>query len=261
MKLLWVIDSGRAPIYLFGGGPPPRWRWSDPEIEALVRESDEFWNEAPEIDEADRALAVKYGVDSERPLATWVDAADMERVERAATDKDVSMDLLRAVRPWLAAQLLKMAFESKAGPLAENSAEVVLANVAKDAGVAVHSEMGSPEGAFALFAGLSREAEVDRLRSTLDDIEAGADAFVRDAEAVARGDEGVGERLVERMRSGYPALYEPLLVRRNRAWVGRIEAMLREGTRAFIAVGSAHLAGGDSVQVMLAEAGIAVRRV
>lgn len=261
MKLLWVVDSGRAPIYVFGGGPAPQRRWSDPEIEALVRASDVFWNEAPEIGEADRALALTYGVDAGRPLTTWVDAADLKRVERAAADNDVSMNILRAVRPWLAAQLLQMAFESKAGLVAEQAAEVVLAGVAKDAGVPVQSEMGSAEGAFALFAGLSREAEVERLRSTLDDIEAGAEAFVRDAQAVARGDEGVGERLVERLRTAYPALYEPLLLQRNRAWVGRIERMLTEGTRAFIVVGSAHLAGGDAVQAMLADAGMAVRRV
>jgi uncharacterized protein YbaP (TraB family) len=260
MKLLWAIDSESALIHLFGGGPPPPYPWSNAAVESLVRESDEFWNEVPEITETDRALAVRYGVDPTAPLPTWLDADGMARVEKAASETGVSRDMLLVVRPWLAAQLLKNAFQANAGTVPEHSAEAVLTAIAKEAGVPVHSEVGSPEDTFRYFADLPREAELAFLQMTLDDIEAGQEAFLRDCEGVARGDESVGERLVGQFRARYAPAYEPLLVRRNRNWVGRIQRMLEEGTRAFICVGSAHLAGPDSVQAMLSEAGIAIRR-
>jgi uncharacterized protein YbaP (TraB family) len=58
-----------------------------------------------------------------------------------------------------------------------------------------------------------------------------------------------------------PALLEPLLHRRNRAWAGWLDERLdRPGTVLF-AVGAGHLAGEDSVQRMLARRGLAVIRV
>ena len=58
-----------------------------------------------------------------------------------------------------------------------------------------------------------------------------------------------------------PELHRLLFTDRNRAWAGWIqERMARPGT-VFIAVGAGHLAGGDSVQAVLASHGLNAERV
>ncbi len=58
-----------------------------------------------------------------------------------------------------------------------------------------------------------------------------------------------------------PQLREALLIRRNAAWAGKIDAMLKGGARPFIAVGAAHLAGSEAVQRLLAARGWRIARV
>jgi len=54
------------------------------------------------------------------------------------------------------------------------------------------------------------------------------------------------------------SLYEALLVRRNRKWVPRIEAMLDSPGTVFVAVGAAHLVGPDSVIAIMRARGFEI---
>ncbi len=58
-----------------------------------------------------------------------------------------------------------------------------------------------------------------------------------------------------------PELYDPLLTRRNRNWVGWLENRLQRPGTVLFAVGAGHLAGAESVQAMLAARGVTARRV
>ncbi len=57
-----------------------------------------------------------------------------------------------------------------------------------------------------------------------------------------------------------PAVYEKFLVQRNIAWSEKIAEILKRSGVQQIAVGAAHLAGPDSIQVQLAKRGIKVER-
>jgi uncharacterized protein YbaP (TraB family) len=53
-----------------------------------------------------------------------------------------------------------------------------------------------------------------------------------------------------------PALYQSLLVGRNRKWIARIERLLDDDKNYLVIVGTAHLVGRDSVIDLLKKDGI-----
>lgn len=79
--------------------------------------------------------------------------------------------------------------------------------------------------------------------------------------AWARGDMDLIARTTDEDFGKEPALREALLLGRNRAWTTKVEAMLAQGSRPFIAVGAAHLAGPDGLPAMLAARGWKVTRL
>jgi hypothetical protein len=263
---LWIIDRPPTLVRIFGGGPALAEPWSDPVIESLVAASDVFWCEVPKLEGDVQSLAIKYGVDPAAPLATWLSPDDLARVESAAGAVGQNPQLLAAVRPWLAAQILKMAQESQAGLKGEYSAEQHLESVATAAGIEIRSEFGSGElalppgeGVFAAFSSWPRQAEIERLRSVLDDIEAGPASIQDQADAWISHDLRLGDQFVQRYRRDYPALYEHFVVARNRAWIERIQTMLDEPATVFILMGTGHLVGPDGVLALLDRTGIEAR--
>jgi hypothetical protein len=62
------------------------------------------------------------------------------------------------------------------------------------------------------------------------------------------------------MKQLAPTVYEKLLVQRNIAWAQKIEQILKGSGVHAIAVGAAHLAGPDSLQIQLAKRGIKVEK-
>jgi uncharacterized protein YbaP (TraB family) len=257
---LWLLEEPPARIYIFGAGPSSV-PWSSPAIEQLVVESQSFWNEAPGVPPEDMHLLGVYGVKPGAPLAAWLSAAELTRVEAAASMLTIDAQALAPLRPWLAAQIIKLANDARAGFKPEFAPETRLAAVARAHGIAVRSEFGTPEELFKTFASWPREVEIQRLTSTVEEVERGAEWMQRHLEAWRTGRVDEAEALDQEMRRAYPVLYEHLIVGRNRAWVGRIREMVERGITAFIVVGGGHLVGPDSMIAQLQRAGYRPRRV
>ena len=71
------------------------------------------------------------------------------------------------------------------------------------------------------------------------------------------------DRLENRPDSPFaePAIRAAILTEPNRKWARAIGAMLRQGQKPFVAVGTAHLVGKDSLVDMLAAQGLTVERI
>lgn len=75
------------------------------------------------------------------------------------------------------------------------------------------------------------------------------------------GDNSEFVTLLGTMRSQSPQTYQTLFVNRNTNWAGWIAHRMTQPGTVFIAVGTGHLVGPDSVQQMLAARGISSARV
>ncbi len=72
-----------------------------------------------------------------------------------------------------------------------------------------------------------------------------------------RGDTGWFESELKTEVGRDPALYQSLLVARNRKWIVRIEALLDQDKNYLVIVGTGHLVGRGSVIDLLKKDGIA----
>jgi uncharacterized protein YbaP (TraB family) len=76
-----------------------------------------------------------------------------------------------------------------------------------------------------------------------------------------RGDSESFTPMLERMRANSPETYRLMFTDRNQRWAGWIAQRLQQPGTVFVAVGAGHLAGKDSVQHKLAEAGLRSERL
>ena len=67
--------------------------------------------------------------------------------------------------------------------------------------------------------------------------------------------------MLEQMRTNSPESYRRLFAERNARWAGWIAQRLQHPGTVFVAVGAGHLAGRDSVQLKLAQAGVRSARI
>ncbi len=108
------------------------------------------------------------------------------------------------------------------------------------------------------FGGLSFADQRALLELMVDDYRGGADARGLDEREWARGNVEAIAIEAEEMPA---ALYDALITRRNIAWTDWLAARLERPGIVLFAVGAGHLAGRDSVQVLLARRGLVATRV
>ncbi len=137
---LWAVERGRGRVHFLGGRLPLPFEWSAPDAEALIDVADEFWHEVPPPTGDMQELVLRYGIDAAAPLEAWLSADELARVHAAADELGVAREVLAPFRPWLAGQVLKMAFQSRRGVSYDTSPDDVLRACAERAGIPIRSE-------------------------------------------------------------------------------------------------------------------------
>lgn len=260
--LLYEIASADGAVegWMFGTihALPPGTRWRTPTLTRIVERADLLVVEIAALDDRDTlaetfaalgttpgqpALDRRLPAELHAPLADLLERGDMEAAGFAATES------------WAAALMLAQ-IDAVGDP--ENGVDRALLRAFPA------SDVRELEGARTQLAIFDALPEADQ-RALLAAVVREADmAKIRGAElrqAWLTGDEA---RLVAANNTGFltdPELREALLVARNRRWDGAIAALLADGPRPLVAVGTAHLVGPDGLVAMLRARGYRVRRL
>ena len=262
---LWVIRDADSTLYLFGTvhllRPTTLWRWVNVEeaFDSSSRVVFEISN--PDDQAAVVPLIQQYGVSPQTPLSSLLTAEELASLDTAAKAIGSSAEQLDPLRPWLAALTLSVAPLAKAGYDPASGVELSLKARAQAAGKPI-SGLETLDEQIRILAGFSEADQLAFLRSTLTDFESATVELDRLVAAWATGDVDAIETIgVDSMRQSSEQIYQALLVRRNTNWANQIQTMLEGSGTVFIAVGSAHLAGDDSVQAILEARGVDVEVV
>jgi uncharacterized protein YbaP (TraB family) len=185
---------------------------------------------------------------------------DMAAARAAARDQmtDRSADGKRTLKPFIAATQSAVGQGRAMGMSVDNGADAVLRRLAEGAGnelvglerfedqLKTLSNIPTPPPALAAAAPLEPASAV-----TVSDL----------LGAWSKGDTGTFSSMLAGFEAKSPVAYRMLIADRNARWGRWIENRLQQPGTVFIAVGSGHLAGKDSVQQWLAARGISATRV
>jgi hypothetical protein len=261
---LWKVQGPHATVYLFGTVHVLKstTQWRSPKIQAAFDAAGTLWEEVPDADNAAgaQALIMQYGVDPAHPLSSQLDAAGKAKLTAFETTYGLPDDGIEMLRPWLAAVTFSTLPVMKAGYDPKSGVDLTLKSMADAAHKPVLG-FETLDQQMHFFADLPQQQQIDFLLATLDDADGATAQLSRMVDAWSAGDVAALGTLVNGDLNRYPALYNVLVVQRNRAFAKRIEQLLRGNGVTFVAIGGGHLSGPDSVQVDLAKDGIqAVRQ-
>lgn len=262
---LWAIKDKDSTIYLFGTIHvlKPDTKWRSPKIDQAFQSSGDLTLEIVGADDPAvmRPLVMKYGLDPKNPLSGKIGPEAFKHASELAQGAGVPPQALETMRPWFAAISLSMTPVIKAGYDPRSGVDQVLAKAAVEAGK-VKNGLETPDQQIRFFADMPAKTEADFLRSTLDEMDGGVAKLDKMVAAWAAGDIAELERqFVSEMKGQYPGLYDLLLVKRNQDWANQLKTKLAGSGVSFVAVGSGHLVGPDSVQAQLAKLGIKAERI
>ena len=147
------------------------------------------------------------------------------------------------------------------GMKADNGADMVLRRAAEAAGKPVEG-LESFEFQLNMFSRIPQQP-AQSVGATQDVSSVGNLAIVMGQLQAAwnRGDSAIFATLLDQMRTNSPQSYDVMFVQRNANWANWIAKRLDSPGTVFVAVGTGHLAGPDSIQAKLAQRGVRSSRI
>jgi uncharacterized protein YbaP (TraB family) len=262
---LWVAHSATATVYFFGTVHLLKHdtSWRSAKLDQALAGSQALWLEVSDVSDTAAAvpLVKQYGMDPKHPLSSRLTANERERLDAVIHKEGLgSAGAFESFRPWMAAIVISIRHITNQGYNANNGVEKILSDQMTAAGKPIHG-LETIEQQLRFFTTLPPEAERQMLDEAIDDVEAESGKTDAIVTAWMAGDVDTIAKLVDQdIAANEPAAYRALVVNRNIAWAKLVQQLLKGSGVSFIAVGTGHLAGPDSVQAQLAKRGIKVER-
>jgi uncharacterized protein YbaP (TraB family) len=251
-------------VYLLGAVHvlPPNLHWRSPVIGRAISRSDVFVFEVPQNETALTQLSALIQTQgflpADQTLRAQLHPAALSDYDAAIAASGLSPAAVEHERPWLAglqlmfAQIAKLKFSAGDGV-----DSILMAQAAK-----THKQMRYLETIaeqFALLAPSDRALELQEFEAGLKDLRDVGAELEPLIQAWSIGNQVELDRLINGDLDEFPEARKQLLDDRNKRWVPKIEAMLKEKRVFFITVGAGHLTGPVGVPALLRKAGYTVQ--
>ena len=269
---MWVIKDHDSTIYLFGTVHllDPGITWQTPRVTGALEQAKQLWVEVNIPPGGELALGMamlQKALSPGKPLSSRLSEAERAQL-RKLLERTPNGPALAAViemtRPWFATVMLGVAPLMSAGYDPEAGADSVLMRLAREQGDEIRG-LETAEQQMEWLSGGTDEEQLTALKALLAMPESEFDAMTRTMDEAVRswmkGDLKPLTDYVDGWRKGEDASsggmsYDVMLTQRNDNWASQLETLLKGSGVAFVAVGSGHLVGPDSVQQKLAARGI-----
>ena len=122
-------------------------------------------------------------------------------------------------------------------------------------------ELESVDEQIAFISEMGTGQEDELIAYTLRDMQKLPELIRSIKEAWRKGDNRkLKEVAITPLKKDFPEVYDELFLKRNNAWIPKIEAMLRTSDVEFILVGAAHLVGDDGLLAQLESRGCGIQK-
>ena len=262
---MWVVKDQDTTIYLFGTFHvlDGKTDWFNDEVRQAFDRSDEVVLEAiiPEDPATLAPIMAKYAVaGGGKPLTERLSPEARAKLVKILGDSGVPAAALDQMKPGFVGLTVAMIPYQKAGMSPEHGTEKILSQAAKDA----KKPVGELEGIEHQLRMLDKIPEASHVRSLEQVLERFDELPALIASMKANWNSGNAEgfaRLMNEMQATSPDTFKVMMTDRNANWAEWIDQRLDKPGTVFVAVGTAHLAGSDSVQQFLGKRGIKSERV
>jgi uncharacterized protein YbaP (TraB family) len=262
---MWVVKDKDTTIYMLGTfhALDGKTEWFNDEVKAAFDKSQEVVVEVimPEDPAAMQGIMAKYAQDtSGKTLSSRLSPAGREKLAKRLAAMGAPATALDTLKPFFASLTLTMLEAQKLGMDGKNGADKIITEAAKKNGKKL-GDLETAEFQLSMFDALPAEKQVAMLESTLDQLDEIPALFGQMKTLWNAGDAEGFAKLMQSMSAESPESYKIIFSDRNAKWAEWVDQRLDKPGTVFMAVGTGHLAGKDSVQDFLAKRGIKSARV
>ncbi|NNE57604.1 MAG: TraB/GumN family protein [Hellea sp.] len=258
---LWKMGDSDTTIYLFGTVHvlPVGLEWQNEVIEDAFSESDTVYFEIDvESDETSDTFSRLVKETGYLPvgenLFDKMNRKEAKKVKKALAEINYDPEAIADMMPWNASMNISDYHIMVEGYNPLKGVEMVLWAEGMDQGKNF-GHMETVEEQFVAISGGDFDEQLEELINWAESADEIDEALSFIIEEWRDGDVNGLSVLTSKDLDTSEGSYDRILVSRNRTWVPRIEAILDDPGSHFIAVGAAHLAGPDSVILMLEDKG------
>ena len=170
------------------------------------------------------------------------------------------MEALHRFKPWMLAVALEGLVLQQAGFDPNLGLDKHFYDLAQGAGKPVQG-LETVEYQLSRFDEMTMAQQDRFLADTLKELDTEKASVSKIADAWKSGNAPMVEEFVLKDLKSDPAMYQRLLVERNRNWLPKLEALFGRPGHAFVVVGAAHLVGPDGLLQMLKAKGYTVEQM